>query len=92
MQVKTFKSISDQIDLLKKRRILVLDEEYATRKLMEINYYRFIGYALPFKDSNSDLYKENISFNDIIKIYEFDQELRILLFKYISIIDIKNYI
>ena len=50
--------------------------------LKEINYYRFTGYALQFRKnkSNSDLI-ENCDFEKILKIYKFDEELRVLLLK-----------
>lgn len=82
-------SIQDQIELLKTRGLQIPDEERAARYLQNISYYRLSGYMYPFlKDKEQHLYKENVKFNDILNIYRFDREFRLLLFSSIEKIEI----
>lgn len=40
---KTFKSLDQQIDLLKERKLIIRDEEKAKRHLLEKNYFDLIN-------------------------------------------------
>ena len=57
------------------------------KTLQSINYYRLSAYFLPFKNSD-DTFKVNTTFERIANIYNFDKELRILLFSIIEDIEI----
>ncbi|MBA7554828.1 hypothetical protein ES705_47464 [subsurface metagenome] len=72
-------TFNDQLELLKSRDIVVLDEDQALDFLKNNNYYRFIGYALQFK-KNDETYKEKTEFSTIVNIYNFDKYLRRILF------------
>lgn len=79
-------TFNQQLDLLKSRNLIIKDDNEVLSFLKSNNYYRFSGYTFLFQNKNS-LY-DNISFNDIKYIYDFDSELRILLLKYLQIIEI----
>lgn len=84
--LKKAKTIKEQIDMLKEKGVVVDDEQYATRILSRINYYRISGYILPFKEKLGR--GEKIKFKRIIRILGFDQLLRNLILKYVEHIEI----
>lgn len=89
MSDKPFTTYEQQIEkLIKKKHIKVENKEYAIRTLRKISYFALInGYKCIFKDNNTNRYKENVCFEDIVSMYEFDQRLRNLLIRYILIIE-----
>lgn len=96
-----YKDISKQIELLKSKNILIQDEERAKEILLRENYYNLItGYKdifLDIKNANKndmDRCVKDTYFEEIYCVYKFDRELRNIMLKYISIIEIniKSYI
>ena len=86
---KDFKTIEEQIEILKTRGIIINDER-AKEILTENNYYYLIkGYKDLFVDNSSETekYKEKVSLEEIYALYKFDSELRINLLRYILIIE-----
>lgn len=45
-EVKTFKTIDEQIKILKDRGLIIKDEEYAKKVLLNMSYYRLSAYTL----------------------------------------------
>ena len=84
---KEFKTVQEQIELLESRGLSIPDKELAATFLLENNYYRISGYSLTLR--NNDVFFPSATFNNIIDIYTFDQELRHILMKYIEIIEVK---
>jgi abortive infection bacteriophage resistance protein len=82
-------SISEQIEILKKRGLLILDEKNAYHQLSNISYYRLGEYWYVMQDDKiNHTFKPNSKFEDIMALYDFDRELRILLFDVIEKIEI----
>ena len=77
----------EQIDLLKSRGLTFADEEKAIQYLQEISYYRLSAYCIPFQ-KEKDVYNSTTSFENIIDLYLFDRELRMLVFDSIERIEI----
>ena len=76
---KDFKTIKEQIEILKARGIII-NNERAEEILTENNYYYLInGHKELFVDNSSETekYKENVSLEEIYALYKFDSELRI---------------
>ena len=86
-QIKPPITYEEQIEKLKTRGCIIEDTSFCTKVLSQINYYRLSAYFLPFKKPNGD-YISGTSFNKIFQIYEFDRELRNLLFSAIEEIEI----
>lgn len=84
---KEFKSIDEQLEILKSRGLTVHNEEKAKSFLLQNNYYRISGYSLTLRDH--DQFFPNACFQNIIDIYSFDHELRHILLKYIEKIEVK---
>lgn len=73
-------SFSDQVLKLKKRGMLILDEQKAAFYLSQINYYRFAAYCLPFElDKENHCLRQGTSFEDVFNLYIFDREIRLLI-------------
>ena len=84
---KPFKEISELLEILKNRRLIINDYQFATDFLHNVNYYRLSAYYIPFYES-PNLFKDNVRFEDICNLYEFDKELRGVIFKYLEQIEI----
>lgn len=82
-------SIKQQITQLKSRGLQFADEPAAERILQQISYYRLAGYWWPMQaDKNLHTFKPNSTFENVLAIYNFDRELRVLLFDVIERIEI----
>jgi abortive infection bacteriophage resistance protein len=87
MPDKGFKTIDEQLAILKSRGLTVYNEEKAKSFLLQNNYYRISGYSLTLRDH--DQFFSKVCFQNIVDIYSFDHELRHILLKYIEKIEVK---
>lgn len=86
---KTPTTIDEQIELLKSRGLTIPNERLAKSYLSHISYYRLGEYWHSMQhDKERHLFKPNSNFTDVIALYNFDAELRILLFEVIEKIEI----
>ncbi len=76
----------EQIEKLKKRNLIIENEDEAVTVLKNINYYHFTGYLHDFRDSYGN-YKEGLTFNQIKNIVKFDMELKNILLYPIELIE-----
>lgn len=83
-------SIPIQIEKLKKRGLQFSNETNVAHYLSNISYYRLRAYTYPFQDNiNSEHpFVKKVSFEDIINLYVFDRQLRLLVFNAIEKIEI----
>lgn len=75
-------AIEQQIALLKKRGLIIDDVVPAEHFLQTIGYYRLMAYFKSFLVDRTDSekgFKSNISFSNILQLYIFDRELRLLV-------------
>ncbi|MCD8038207.1 MAG: Abi family protein [Lachnospiraceae bacterium] len=85
MELKKPITFDEQIDMLKMHGMDVADIIFAREVLKTINYYRFTGYALQFrKKPNESRYVDGITFEQVYRIYKFDEVLRDILRRYIE--------
>lgn len=82
---KAFLSFQDQITFLETNKNLIIkDHDYALEKFSQIGYFSLInGYKQPFKNSTTKKFKDGSYFENIVTLYDFDEELRELFLKYI---------
>lgn len=85
--VKDPATYEEMIAKLQEHGCVVKDEMYAKLVLKEIGYYRLSAYFLPFRKTDR-AYKEGTDFYRVARIYEFDKEMRKVLFSAIEIIEI----
>lgn len=89
MFIKPALTVEQQIQQLKDRGLVVLEEDNATHYLSHISYYRLGEYWYSMQlDKEKHIFKPNSRFPDVIALYNFDRELRILLFDIIEKIEI----
>lgn len=83
-------SLSDQVAKLKSRGLTISDEAKAESFLANISYYRLRAYTYPFQDNtNPDHpFTTSISFAQIINLYIFDRQFRLLVLDAIEKIEI----
>ena len=86
MAQKDFKSLDEQIAILKSRGLSIPDVDAAKQFLYHNNYYRVSGYSLTLR--KHDVFAKSATFQNIVDIYDFDHELRHILLKYIEIIEV----
>ena len=79
---KPFKTIDEQIEILKLRGLIIEDEERAKKHLLMYNYYNVINCYSKYL-SNNNFYLKGANFNEIIQIHMFDEEIKSTLFKYL---------
>jgi abortive infection bacteriophage resistance protein len=82
-------TIQEQINLLLSRGMQIPDITEAEHFLTNISYYRLAGYWWPMQsDKVHHIFKPGSRFDHVIALYNFDRELRILLFDVIERIEI----
>lgn len=69
-----------QLNLLKARGMQVADDDKALHYLEHLNYYRLAAYWLPFEqDHEQHRFREGVTFDQVLNLYVFDRELRLLV-------------
>ncbi len=90
--VKTAKTHLEQLELLKSRGLIIENESSAIETLSKISYYRLRAYWLTFEEipQNNIIhkFKPNVKFDNIIATYDFDRQLRHIVFNAIELIEI----
>tara|TARA_R110001583_G_scaffold87599_3_gene228312 strand:- start:372 stop:1289 length:918 start_codon:yes stop_codon:yes gene_type:complete len=82
-------TIPQQIELLKERGLTITDNDKAEKYLSHISYYRLGEYWYVMQqDKENHIFKANSKFSDVVLLYNFDAQLRILLFDIIEKIEI----
>ena len=72
--------LPSQINLLKSRGLQITDETQAEASLQNIGYYRLSGYSYPFLNStNREEFKQGTTLDQILRVYEFDRHLRLIV-------------
>ena len=68
MTDKEFKTIDEQLEILKQRGLTIEDDSVAKEFLLKNNYYRVSGYSLTLR--KNDVFSKSASFQNIMDIYE----------------------
>lgn len=85
---KTFKTIDEQVNILRDKGMIIDDEFYVKDVLLRENYFFLSGYRHPFLiDSKSRNYKKGTTFKELYSLFEFDRQLRNIIFKNMLIIE-----
>lgn len=85
----------EQIDILRQRGAIIVNEEKAKEYLLDIGYYRLGFYLHPFEISYPELDKkrkhdlfQGTKIEDAVALYYFDLDLRNILNKYLGRIEV----
>ena len=88
MGSKTFKTLDEQIDLLRKKGLVIDDVDYAKEVLLRENYFFLSGYRHVFlKNDDSRKFVHGTNFRELYALFNFDRQLRNILFKNILIVE-----
>ena len=81
--MKQATTVEEQILLLRKRGLIIADEVKAKEILLDVGYYRLGFYWFPFEKTypekgrkRSHVFVPGISFQDVVDLYYFDNDLR----------------
>ncbi|MCR5826189.1 MAG: Abi family protein [Oscillospiraceae bacterium] len=89
MDLKAPKSYADLVTRLEEHHMVIKNRGFAEQYLKTVSYYRFTGYALQFRSAPHDSdFADNVTFEQVASLYAFDAELRLLLKKWIEILEI----
>lgn len=82
---QTFLTYEQQLNkLIYQKNLFIPNTDHAKNILEHLSYYSLIGgYKEPFKHTASGNYKYGVTFEEIVSLYYFDEELRTLFLKYI---------
>lgn len=86
-------SIADQAARLKQRGLQFTDDARVQHYLTHIGYYRLSAYWLPFEQATVDgqvrnhLFQPNTTFEQVLSLYTFDRQLRLLVMEAIERIE-----
>ena len=78
----------EQVNILKSRGLIFGNEEKAVQILEYTNYYRLRGYYIHLQKNGSDDFQEGVTFEQILALHDFDNELRNLLLRLLLDIEI----
>lgn len=88
MANKIFKTLEEQIDILKDRGLIIKDEESAKSILFKENYFFLNGYRHLLSDKNiKNRFLEGSTFEELYSIFKFDRQIRNIFFKNILIVE-----
>lgn len=80
---------AQQVDRLQQRGMVVDDRTEAEFYLQHLNYYRLGAYWLPFEaDHASHIFQPGTRFSDVLNLYVFDRELRLLVLDAIERVEV----
>lgn len=81
--MKEYKNSKELLDYIISKGVIVTNKEFALDKIKKYSYYSIINtYKDVFKDSSNN-YKNNVTFDEIYSLYEFDKNIRFIFLKYI---------
>ena len=88
MGSKTFKNLDEQIELLQAKGLVISDIDYTKEVLLRENYFFVSGYRHLFlRDDGSRKFMPGTNFRELYGIFNFDRQLRNILFKNILIVE-----
>ena len=84
---KPFLTFDEQIALLKRRGLQILNEDFAKSALSTLSYYDLINrYKSHFTDGN-DNFIPNVSIEQLYELYLFDKDIQALIIKYSTLVE-----
>lgn len=86
--IKTFKTIDEQVEILKSKGLKIDDIDYAKIVLLRENYFFLSGYRHLFLKSPKDrMFLPGTDFKELYAMFNFDRQIRNIFFKNIMIVE-----
>ena len=80
--MKEYRTNEELIDYLSSKGVIVVDKEDAMKKIERYTYYSIVNtYKSIFKKKNGN-YIDNVTFDEIYALFEFDKNLKSIILKY----------
>ena len=88
MNKKDFKTLDEQLTILRAKGLIINNEEYAKEVLLMENYFFLNGYRyIFFKSSKEKKFIKGTTFEELYQMFLFDRSLRNILFKNLLIVE-----
>ena len=88
MKTKDFKTLDEQIEILKNRGLVIRDVEKTESLLLSENYFFINGYRHIFLKSHKDSnFIKGTTFEELYAVFQFDRNFRNILFKNLLIVE-----
>ena len=88
MNKKEFKTLDEQIQILQNKGLIINDVDYAKDVLLRENYFFINGYRHLFiKSQKNKVFIPGTTFEEIYAMFNFDRQIRNILFKNILIVE-----
>lgn len=87
-RIKEFKTIDEQVEILKDKGLIINDIDKAKNILLRENYFFLNGYRHIFFDSTkSKDFIPNTTFEELYAMFSFDRKIRNIMFKNLLIVE-----
>lgn len=86
MRSKVFKTLDEQIGILRDKGLIINDEEKAKEILLKENYFFISGYR-HFFTKQKDKFMNGVTFEELYAMFLFDRKIRNIFFKNLLIIE-----
>lgn len=87
-RTKEFKTIDQQIEILREKGLIIKDEQTAKDILLRENYFFISGYRYMFYKSDRDkAFIPGTTFEELYGLFQFDRNIRNIFFKHLLIIE-----
>ena len=88
MKTKEFKTLDEQIEILKNRGLVINDIDKTEELLLRENYFFINGYRHIFmKNHKEDSFIPGTTFEELYAVFQFDRSFRNVLFKNLIIVE-----
>ena len=88
MGKKIFRTLDEQIEILKQKGLVIIDEEKAKNVLLRENYFFISGYRHLFMKSYKDTnFINGTTFEELYAMFVFDRRVRNIFFKNLLIVE-----
>ena len=88
MGKKIFKTLDEQVEILKNKGLVIDNVDYAKEILLRENYFFLNGYRHLFmKSSDNSMYIPGTKIEELYSLFLFDRKIRNIFFKNILIVE-----
>ena len=82
MVEKQFRTLDEQIEILRSKNLIINNEDYAKSVLLRENYFFINGYRHLFMEpNNKKVFREGTTFEELYSLFLFDRTFRTICFK-----------
>lgn len=86
-RVKQFKTIDEQVEILKDKGLNITDVEKTKNILLRENYFFINGYRHVFMKTSDRKFVDGATFDELYSLFIFDRKIRNIMFKYLLIVE-----